>query len=248
MADPKDIHEVLLVLQADLPVLRKDKDGQVGNQKTKYADLAQANDQILTRLNALGTTWVCEPTLLLPDHRFVLKYELRHVASETIREGMFPIKGDTPMQQGSAITYGRRYALLAVTGVVAEDEDDDGGSASGQQYARRAGQQRAAAQPATGRTAQRAQRPAAAAPPLPGEDVDPAGKVAQKQMRHMHALWNDLGFGGDENRDNRLTITAKILGLPDLQSSSDLNYGQADQVIDALKAKKAEREGGASDA
>jgi hypothetical protein len=57
-------------------------------------------------------------------------------------------------------------------------------------------------------------------------------------MRHMHALWNELGFGGDENRDNRLTITAKILGLPDLESSSNLTRGQADQVITALRERK----------
>jgi len=241
MAEPKDIHEVLLVLQADLPVLRKDRDGQVGNQKTKYADLAQANEQILTRLNALGTTWVCEPTLLLPDYRFILKYELRHVASATVREGMFPIKGDTPMQQGSAITYGRRYALLAVTGVVAEDEDDDG--AGGQQYARRAAQQRQARPAEPGQTAQRrAQRPPG--PALPGEDVDPAGPVEQKQMRHMHVLWNELGYGGDENRDQRLAITAKILGLPDLKSSSDLSRGQATQLIATLRERKERQSSG----
>jgi hypothetical protein len=248
MADPKDIDEVLLILQADLPVLRKDRDGQVGNQKTKYADLAQANDQILTRLNALGTTWVCKPTLLLPDYRFVLKYRLKHVASGTCEEGEFPIKGDTPMQQGSAITYGRRYALLAVTGVVAEDDDDDGGAASGRQTAQRATQQRAAARGArqeqtAGQTAQRAsQRPRGARPPLPGEDPD--GPVGQDQHRRMHALWNELGFGGDENRDNRLTITAKIVGLPDLDSSAKLTRAQGDQVIAALVERKAAMVGG----
>lgn len=244
MTDPKNIDEALHVLQADLPVLTKDKDGQVGNQKTKYADLAQANEQVLSRLNALGVIWVCKPTLLPPDYaRFALDWELKHVASDTAKTGFYPIKGDTPMQQGSAITYGRRYALLAVTGVVAENEDDDGGAASGQQYAQRATQQRVAArgggrEQSGGQTAQRAaQRPRGARPPLPGED--PNGPVGQDQHRHMHALWNELGFGGDENRDSRLTITAKIVGLPDLQSSADLTRAQADAVIAALRERKA---------
>lgn len=250
MTEPKDIDEVLLILQADLPVLRKDRDGQVGNQKTKYADLAQANEQILTRLNKLGTTWVCTPTVMLPDYRFVLQYELKHVASGTVKGGTWPLKGDTPMQQGSAVTYGRRYSLLAVTGVVAEDDDDDGGAASGRQYAQRAAQrprqQRPAEEPAEGgRTAQRAaQRSRGAQPPLPGEDADPNGKVGQDQHRHMHALWRELGFGGDENRDNRLTITAKILGMPDLDSSADLTRGQAGQVIAALRERKERTAGG----
>lgn len=251
MADPKSIDEALLQLQADLPVLTKDKDGQVGNQKTKYADLAQANEQVLTRLNALGVVWVCKPTLLLPDYRFVLDWELKHVASDTAKTGLYPVKGDTPMQQGSAITYGRRYALLAVTGVVAEDEDDDGGAASGRQYAQRAAQQSRRQQPAAeeggaGRTAQRAaQRPRGTRPPLPGEDADPAGPVGQDQHRHMHALWRKLGFGGDENRDNRLTITAKILALPDLESSSNITRAQADQVIAALRERKDRTQGDA---
>jgi hypothetical protein len=68
--------------------------------------------------------------------------------------------------------------------------------------------------------------------------------VGQDQHRHMHALWRELGFGGDENRDNRLTITAKILSLPDLNSSSDLTRGQADRVIAALKERKERTAGG----
>lgn len=243
MADPKDIDEVILILQADLPVLRKDKDGQVGNQKTKYADLAQANEQILTRLNGLGTTWVCTPTVLLPDYRFVLQYELKHVASGTSKAGMWPLKGDTPMQQGSAVTYGRRYSLLAVTGVVSEDDDDDGGAASGQNYAqRRAGRTAAAPAAATGRPIQRAQRPAAGPrPPLPGENADPAAPVGQDQHRHMRALWAELGVGSEQRRDFRLRKMASWLGIEELDSSASLTRAQAEIVIGKLREEKDRR-------
>jgi len=37
----------------------------------------------------------------------------------------------TPQAMGSAITYGRRYGLAALVGIVSEDEDDDGNGASG---------------------------------------------------------------------------------------------------------------------
>jgi hypothetical protein len=240
MDAPKDINEALLAFQADPPVLTKDK----AAHQSKYADLVQVNRVVLAKLNALGITWTTLPTLL-DDGKFVLDYELKHVASETTLVGRWPLKlSENPQQMGSQVTYARRYSLLAITGVAAEDEDDDGNAASGRQYAQRAAQrprqQRPADEPAEGgRTAQRgAQRPAGARPPLPGEDADPDGKVEQKQMRHMHALWNELGFGGEENRDNRLTITAKILGLPDLESSSNLTRGQADQVITALRERK----------
>jgi hypothetical protein len=69
--------------------------------------------------------------------------------------------------------------------------------------------------------------------------------VTREQQRLMFALWNDLGFSGDENRDTRLAITAKILGLPEeLESSNELTYDEADQVIAALRERK-EQQGGA---
>jgi hypothetical protein len=236
MAEPTSINEALFQLQADLPALVKDKKGQVGNQKTKYADLVQVNAVVLTRLNALGVIYVCIPDLV--DGGFGLNYQLTHVASGTGIGGRYPLKlAENPMQMGSAITYARRYILLSITGVAADDEDDDGGAASGQRYAQRAPQQRQAAAPA-GRTAQRRSQPA-----LPGEEADPNGPVGQDQHRHMHALWRELGFGGDEHREVRLTVAAKLAGLENLDSSADLTRAQADAVIDGLKARKAAMDG-----
>jgi hypothetical protein len=234
-ADLKSIDEALAVFQADMPTLVKNRDGQAGNQKTKYADLEQANEVVLSRLNALGVIYVCTPTLL-DDGKFVLAYELKHVPSDTAKVGRWPLKlSENPQHMGSATSYGRRYVLLAVTGVAAENEDDDGDAASGRQTAQRR-QPQARTAPG-GRTAQRAPRPARGAPPpLPGEDPD--GPVGADQHGHMRALWRELGYDGDENRDQRLAITAKILGLPDLESSADLTRAQADTVIDALKERR----------
>lgn len=247
MADPKSLDEALLMLQADPPVLTKSKDGQVGNQRTKYADLVQVNKQVLARLNELGLVWKCAPDLI-PDGahplRFVLRYELRHVPTGEFERGVFPLLGSTPQQHGSAMTYARRYALLAVTGIAAEDEDDDGDMASGRQTAQRATQQRTAARTAGreqdgGQTAQRAaQRPRGTRPPLPTEDPD--GPVGADQHRHMRALWGEQGLGGDESRDARLGDAADILGLPELDSSAGLTRGQADKVIAALRERKAQ--------
>ena len=229
MTDYKNIDEAMHAFQADPPVLVKDK----AAHQSKYADLVQANAVILPRLNALGVVWKTW-TGFLDDGKFALKYKLLHVASDTFWDGVWPLKlSDNPQQTGSQATYARRYALTIVTNTAAEGDDDDGSAASGQRYAQRANRQRTAA-PATedGPTAQRAQRPRAARPPLPGEAPD--GQVDQKQHRHMHALWRELGFDGEENRDNRLAITAKLAGVPDLNSSADLTRAQADQVIAAL--------------
>jgi hypothetical protein len=244
---PESLDDALLILQADPPVLTKSKAGQVGNQKTKYADLVEVNKVVLARLNELGVIWKCLPTMA--GERFVLRYTLAHVPSGEFQTGDYPLNLSEPQKMGSAITYARRYALLAVTGIAAEDEDDDGDAASGRQYAQRAAQQSRRQRPAAdpeeaGATAQRAaQRPRGGRPPLPGE-AEPGDKVGKDQHAHMHALWRELGADGDKHRDFRLKKIAEWIGLPDLDSSADLTRAQADTVITRLKERKAEKVGG----
>jgi hypothetical protein len=220
------ISEVLLELQADPPVLVKDKKGQVGNQKTKYADLVQVNEQVLSRLNKLGVIYTCTPTLD-DEGKFVLAYELEHVESKTAKTGRYPLKlADNPMQMGSAITYARRYVLLAITGIAAEDEDDDGHGAAGHRTAQR--QQRQQPAPTGQATAQRAQRPAATPPPLPGEN---ASGITQPQQGLLHKLLNDIGKG---ERDAGLGYISGVLDR-DIATTKDLTKADAKQVIDRLQ-------------
>lgn len=63
--------------------------------------------------------------------------------------------------------------------------------------------------------------------------------IRREQQKHMFALWGDIGYGGDDNRDQRLAIVGKVLGLDGpVGSSNDLTAEQADTVIAALEAKK----------
>lgn len=68
--------------------------------------------------------------------------------------------------------------------------------------------------------------------------------VTDGQRKRMFALWNELGFVGDDNRAIRLDLTAKFLGIGKIASSNDLTRVQADIVIDRLEARKAEVSGG----
>lgn len=215
--------EALLELQAKPPVLTKNKTGH----QSKYADLVQVNEQVLSRLNELGVIWSCLPTLT-DDGKFVLDYELEHVASGTKKSGRWPLKlSDNPQQMGSATTYGRRYALLAATGIAAEDEDDDGQAATGRRTVQRATQ--ASREPAAERpTAQRA-RPASNAP-LPGE----AERITQPQMAKMQALFGEQGFTTSDDK------RAFIVGVIDreLASARDLTKSEAKAVIDRLTSRE----------
>jgi len=68
--------------------------------------------------------------------------------------------------------------------------------------------------------------------------------VTREQQKHMFALWNELGFTGEENRANRLEITGKILGVEGLESSNDLTFDEAERVIAALRERKERTAGG----
>ena len=86
--------------------------------------------------------------------------------------------------------------------------------------------------------------PVSAPPTEPAAPADDAPLASDEQRAAMAGLWSELGFGGDDNHPQRMQITAKILGLPEpVESSDELTAGEAEQVLAALRAKLAEREG-----
>jgi len=220
--EPRNVDEVILMIQSEHLVLAKNRKGQVGNQKTKYADLVQVNALVLARLNQLSTIWTCLPHL--EDGSFGLHYTLKHVPSATERTGVWPLKlSDNPQQMGSSTTYGRRYALLAVTGVVSEEEDDDGVAASRQQARQtRETSQAPAAETRPTTSIQRRSTSAKADEPLN------AGQSAK-----MHLLFNGMGITKDL-RAERLAITTQVIGR-DINSSTELTHAEANKLISHLE-------------
>lgn len=96
--------------------------------KSKYADLAGVVEAVVPALNDNGIAVLQSPAF---DGECValtttLLHESGSSVSSTLR--MRPTKLD-PQGIGSAVTYARRYALLAMSG--AAPEDDDGNAASG---------------------------------------------------------------------------------------------------------------------
>lgn len=124
MTDTNNLATALAAFQASLPTVQKGATGQVpGKRSYKYADLADLSAAVLPLLAAQGLSWMTMPTYDEAG-RFVLRYELLHTSGES-RTGAYPLPTGTAWEVGSALTYGRRYTLAAVTGVAA-DEDDDG--------------------------------------------------------------------------------------------------------------------------
>lgn len=93
----------------------------------KYADLAVVVEAVVPALNDAGVAVIQSPASdgTLVGVTTVLLHESGSSVTGTLH--LRPSKQD-PQGVGSAITYARRYALLAMTG--AAPEDDDGNAAS----------------------------------------------------------------------------------------------------------------------
>lgn len=104
------------------------KDSTNPHFKSKYADLASVWEVCRKPLtdNGLSVAQLPEAT----EHGLVIATRLMHASGQWMQADLLlnPTKND-PQGVGSAITYGRRYGLCAMVGIVA-DEDDDGNGAS----------------------------------------------------------------------------------------------------------------------
>jgi hypothetical protein len=93
-----------------------------GQYKYTYADLADVIDCYRDELsdNGLAVT----QTMRVQDGHMVLITSLLHATGQWIASE-YPLQNyDRPQEQGSAITYARRYSVTSLLGIAAEDDDD----------------------------------------------------------------------------------------------------------------------------
>jgi len=96
--------------------------------RSRYADLSACVEAVITGLNDNGIALIqkcydCENGVMV-ETVFV------HESGETLECGILhvPAAKQDPQGYGSALTYARRYSLMAAAGIA--PEDDDGNSAS----------------------------------------------------------------------------------------------------------------------
>jgi hypothetical protein len=96
--------------------------------KNKYVDLASCLDAVNGALLDNGIA-VYQETFEVPDGVCVETVFL-HESGETLRMGKLhvPAAKHDPQGYGSALTYARRYSLMAATGIAPEDDDGNAGS------------------------------------------------------------------------------------------------------------------------
>ena len=123
----------LSMAQGEFPPIKKTKEGQLGNRKYLYADLADIKEATRGPLAKHGLAVISAPELVQTEFRLASK--LLHKSGQWIAS-TYPLPGGlTAQETGSAITYARRYVVSALLDIVTEDDDD--GAAAGEAQTKR---------------------------------------------------------------------------------------------------------------
>jgi hypothetical protein len=211
----------LVAAQAEMPGVPKETKGQVGSQVRYYADLATVVEVVRPVLAKHGLAYVQLPADSDPG-KVAVTTRLIHKTGEWLEDTLSMPAGNNGAQGvGSAITYARRYSLMAMLGLA--PEDDDGGAAS---------------QPAP-RQAPRPPRPAAAAP-SPEQDASNPAAVTDPQIKKLQVLANEKGFA---NRDARLAMWCAFIGRQ-VTTATQLTKTEAHMLIEHMDAMPSPTEEG----
>lgn len=205
---PTTLLAALVAAQAEMPALQRDKINPAFH--SKYLSLEALLSEVLPVLNRHGFALVQAPTYVETETGLepALRTVLVHGASgETFEETMLLMIGKRdPQGQGSAITYAKRYALMALCGLSA-DEDDDGNAAS-----------------RAGGSAVARRRPSRSAPPAPAAAV-----ITTEQRDQLYTRVRTIGLASSAAK----ALIKKEAGVDD---SSKIPADKFDAVLAALDA------------
>jgi hypothetical protein len=96
--------------------------------KSRYADLAACVEAVIEGLNSAGIALVQRTSL--DDNGVTVETVFVHESGEMLECGKLhvPASKNDPQGYGSALTYARRYSLMAACGIAPEDDDGNAGS------------------------------------------------------------------------------------------------------------------------
>lgn len=126
--DITELAKAMLKVQAELQPALKDRENTFS--KSRYATLNSVMEACREILINNGI-WLVQHPVPVEHGHLGLTTKLIHAESGQWQSSLMvmPLPKADPQGYGSALTYGRRYSLAALVGIVTE-EDDDGESAS----------------------------------------------------------------------------------------------------------------------
>ena len=193
--------------------------------KSKYADLSSVWDAIRLPLTSNGLA-ITQTFANDNMDGVTIETALMHISGEYI-SGSLHIKPEknTPQGTGSAITYGRRYALMAIIGI--SPEDDDGERA----MARKLNKQNETPKTTTNK------------PDVP-DDVIGDKKDDLKDMETWHAFITRKQLSQSEIKEfeKYISESAKSLGM-DAETLKDnaIGAGDLEDMLGAVRAGKKDK-------
>lgn len=186
---------------------------------SRYADLATVLDAVLPALNENGFALVQSPSF---DGEVVtVETFLAHSDGGWLRSvlSLRPARAD-PQGVGSAVTYGRRYSLMALTGVA--PEDDDGNAASGQ------GPQTSGPAPGKKFEPRGAKPKAPPAADAPKTEPPPAAQPVDRSAEPVPTPETD---DPEEWTSWRKIVASKISKAPDLEALNKIQTVNMDAIV-----------------
>jgi hypothetical protein len=125
------------------------KSSENPHYKSAYADLSSVVEAVTPSLNANGIAFMQRS--LPSENGVTIETLFIHTCGETMSGGPLhvPVQKNDAQGYGSALTYARRYSLMAACGIAPEDDDGHAASVSKPAYKAASAPIKAAAKPAT---------------------------------------------------------------------------------------------------
>lgn len=220
----KELYTALAAAQKDIGFAMKDTDNPFF--KKKYADLASVWRTVQDPLakNSLSVSQSPGMELVNGSPYVTVTTRIQHSSGEWMQGVCYLPPGKSDAQSyGSVITYGRRYALSAILGVI--QEDDDGESAVGR------GKQEPAAQET--KPAQKKQKATAAE--KPGQKGSQQSGTKADRLTEIKSLAKFLMEHGASNIDDYNYLLCKCQGSVDGNPNWEEVKADASLDLEAVK-------------
>ena len=219
-AEPRPLDLLATALaefQAEMPTVPKSHTATVksdkGSYSYTYAGLADVSEAAMPLLAKHGLSFTTLPG------QGVLTGMLLHKSGQHLTASL-PVTGGPPQAIGSSLTYGRRYLLGCMTGLVTDDDDD------GQLAQSAPRKSKPAAEPPPHGETRPVQRARPSTPPASGPRPASRDQVTKLNIQIQE-------FGITDRAEKLDFISAQVKRK--LASSNDLTSREASDLIEAFE-------------
>lgn len=228
----------LAQFQAQIPAIPKRQTATVrskngGSYSYNYADIADIQRAIAPRLADCGLSVTFDTTQAADV--LTVACIVHHIDGHSERAS-FPVPIDraarmnASQQLGSALTYGRRYALCAALGIVTAEDDDDSQSAYQQQPAGNGHDHNGAQRPSSRGTAPDVHPSGAPQSARQSEAPNNEPRISEAQHRRLEARIHELRL----DRERVKAWCARAFGVAHFPELTRQQYARLDGRLEVF--------------